>query len=399
MKAIYPLLFFLCIVIPSCSTGDETEKKDQPEKPEQPAPEKPNPDEDGIDYSKVGVEYDDGKNVVFNVKIAIDKEGWSLKSPNWFKEKLKAQWDEINKRFNDLDKKKVLDRHYIFVPDLNDILICEEKSNGFGISAVRKNLFDKNKFQVIVTYDFYCQKDKGERGGGCWTEEGISQITVINPGYESRFCDHFNKEVAPYTADAITHELGHFRGITDLYKFVVTKENNKVNNEAFKPISCAMNDVAYGDIDKCYWSDYAIKIINLNREKKIVDIINRTTLDYFPQKLIVEVTENGKPSAGFNTKIYAMEYGSKEITNKVRREASVTGNKFLTDAISLFWPAGTQQYIYATHTFILVEVTSNVTGKKAYNIIPYYELHNYGLDEKQGDKDKVVTYTRVIDIK
>lgn len=397
MKNIYFILFFLFLSMLSCSPKEDTDgKPEQPEQPEQPVDPTPGGE---IDYSKVGVEYDDGKNVVFHVKIAIDKEGWNMKSPTWFKERLKKQWDEINLRFNALDKKNMLGRHYIFVPDLEDILICEEKSNGFGTTVVRRNLLDKNKFQVLVTYDFFCQKDLGERGGGCWTEEGISLITVINPGSESQFADHFNKQINPYTADAITHELGHFRGITDLYNFVLSKENNLITNEAFIPWSCAMNDVAYGNIDKCFWSDYAMKIINLNKEKKITDIINRTILDYFPEKLMLEVTENGLPSSGFSLKFYAKEYEDKQLTKTVKKEATVTGSKYLTETIPLFWRAGTDKYIYLIRSFVMIEATSNSTGKKAYDLIPYYELHDYGLDIKKDDKKKPATYVRKIDIK
>lgn len=70
MKQFYTLLFFcLGMMFVGCSDDD----KNEPQLPGEPGTEVP----DGGEFNpeNVGLEYDDGTNCAFNVKIAIDKEG------------------------------------------------------------------------------------------------------------------------------------------------------------------------------------------------------------------------------------------------------------------------------------------------------------------------------------
>ena len=72
--------------------------------------EKPGTDNPGgngeFDPGKVGLEYDDGTNIAFQVKLAVDKEGYDMRDLEFFKSRLKIQWEAINERFNKLDKQK-----------------------------------------------------------------------------------------------------------------------------------------------------------------------------------------------------------------------------------------------------------------------------------------------------
>lgn len=385
------LLSFGFITICSCSKDDgtpdstesDTENTDEEE------------DNNGeIDYSKVGVEYDDGTNVVFNVKIALDEHSLAQYPLEYWKTKLKKHWENVTYRFNLADREGGVDltRNYIFVPDLEDILICpnDQKSNGFGSYAVENNLFDKNKFQVIVTYDSYCQAAVGEGSGGCGNKDGISLITVINAGSESKFYNHFE---AQYTDDSVTHELGHFRGIIDIYNHPISAANNFVNGEPFEPIQDIMNGYTYGDPEDCFWNDYSLRIINLNKEKKVIDIINTTMYEYFADKLQIEVTENGNPVNEYTIKFYENKYVDGKNTMPDNNIYTIYeqkgGNVFKLDARKLFY-INPDNNIWQRRTLFLVEISYD--NKKAYKFLADYEVHNQGLIDKAEDKDKESTY-------
>lgn len=74
----------LCIACSNGDTPDTPQKDNNPTQEEQPG--------NSNDVNKI--EYDDGEQLIFNVKIAIDKEGLDFKNGDleWFKENLKKQW-------------------------------------------------------------------------------------------------------------------------------------------------------------------------------------------------------------------------------------------------------------------------------------------------------------------
>ena len=150
MKQFYTLLFFcLGMMFVGCSDDD----KNEPQLPGEPGTEVP----DGGEFNpeNVGLEYDDGTNCAFNVKIAIDKEGWEMRDAEFFKNRLKTEWDAINERFNKLDKQGALKRNYVFIPDLEDIIIYEngkdDKGNNISkhwdVPVDHADKIDFNKFQ------------------------------------------------------------------------------------------------------------------------------------------------------------------------------------------------------------------------------------------------------------
>ena len=70
MRTLYILFFFICVFANiCCSEGSNN----QPILPDE---EEPTPPPSEFNPDNVGLEYDDGTNIAFHIKIAIDKEGF-----------------------------------------------------------------------------------------------------------------------------------------------------------------------------------------------------------------------------------------------------------------------------------------------------------------------------------
>ena len=352
--------------------------------------------ENGIDYDKVGLEYDDGTNLVFHIKIAIDKEGYNMKNKMFFINNLKKQWEDINIRFNALDKEKQLKRNYIFVPDLDDIIIYDfkDKDSHWTVNKDYASRIDFNKYQCLVAYDFVVQQ--GEGGGGCGDDgKGMSNILVINPSENNigKFYDHFQDKAN--TVAAITHELGHFRGIWDLYVINFSGKNNPVNGEGFRAPDGVMNDNTYGPIKKVYWNEYEILCLNACLARKEYRLYDTCLWEYFTDNIEINVTEKGEDVSSFTLNFY--KYSSGKIDSNIHFTQKVEGSALRKDARQLFW-YGTA-YFQWTSMFLL-EVVNSKTGHKGYRFLPYYEPHTQGLKDKSANLiTGKSTYRINIDIK
>lgn len=372
---------FFSLTASACSGDDDP--ANEPPKEENP---QEGEDEGGgngeIDYSKVGLEYDDGENLIFHVKIAIDKEGASMRSMDYFKENLKKQWDDINVRFNALDKKNELKRNYIFVPDLDGIIIYnyEDADSHWSVPSDYASQIDFNKYQCLVAYDFVVQE--GEGGGGCGDDgKGMANILVVNANKSNigKFYDHFQSSAN--TVAAITHELGHFRGIWDLYVINLNGSNNAVNGQGFQAPDGVMNNNTYGPIEEVYWNEYEILCLNACLARKEYRLFDTCLWEYFPDNIEVHVTEGGQDvKDGFKLNFYAIEnYKIDTTTDRPQKTAALSTLRM--DARDLFWYG--DAYWQWTPMFLL-EAVSNATGKKGYAFLPYYEVHMQGLKDKSA---------------
>ena len=390
---IISILALICI---SCSDGNDVPSP-LPVEPETPV----TPGQDGeIDYDKVGIEYDDGTNIIFHVKIAIDKEGWDMRDEEFFKTRLKTQWEGINERFNKLDKKGSLVRNYIFVPDLEDIILYnhddnkeDPSSSHWEVPKHHNDRIDRNKFQCLVAYDFAVQE--GEGGGGFGNgEEGLGNILVINPSKENigKFYDHFSDKAN--TVAAITHEMGHFRGVVDTYLCRINGKNNPVNGEGFEPEKGNMNN-PYPALDQCEWSEYEMRVINLNGAKKQQYIFYYCMHDWFPDMIEFNITQNGEPVEDCTLNIYKMtDY---KVWPDAIKNYPFNGGTLRKKAKEIFWH-NTAAWSY--YNMVLVEAIDNKTGKKGYSFMPAYELHNKGIIDKYENKiEGRSIFKRTIEIK
>ena len=89
----------------------------------------------------------------------------------------------------------------------------------------------------------------------------------------------------------------------------------------------------------------------------------------------------------FTLKFYPKGYNSDKI-EKIWKTVTGKDGKTTMDAKALFWPS-MDWYNNAPHTFhrlVLVEAINNKNGKKAYRILPVYEVHKQGLLDKSENK-------------
>ena len=323
-------------------------------------------------------DYDDGAVIFINVKIAIDKKGWESKTPEYFKEKLEQQWEQITTRFNVCDKKHQLQRQYIFKPDLEDIIVYDGCSywgeNGADTKVVKR--MNKQIFKLAVIYDFFYQgEENGEYGGGCGDYDGIGTILVINASenIKNKYNDHFDQ----YTYRAITHELGHFRGMIDLYTHVVEAENNPVSHEGFMPLHCLMNDYCYTPDAESAWSDYAIKIFNKTGNIKRANLINGLMYEDFAEKISISVTQDTRP-ANATVRFYPIDNGQVDINPCFL--FTVANGSLILDSRDLFFR--NSDVLWDRYYLFLVEVT--VSGTRQYDWLSDYMLHNVGIDQQES---------------
>lgn len=356
------------------------------------------------DYSDVDREYDDGENIIFHVKLAIDKEGLEMMNNDmeFFKTNLAEQWDEINKRFNALDKKNILNRNYIFVPDIEDIIVFEhDVSSNWDVAYNYADRINTQKFQLAVTYDFCKQDGDGGGGFGGKCPEGMQHIMVG--------CYTDNQEGIRKLAgteglsdESIVHELGHFRGLIDTYWCELSASDNLITHKGFWPERGNMMGACYAPTDQVEWSEYEMYVINATATgAKNVDI-HKTVAEYFPDDVEITVTENGQPTEGFTLKLYPKDYNGSKI-EKISQSYIQNGSKITLNAkYPLFWPSQNwyENYKWTYNRLLLAEAISKKTGKKGHLFIPVYEVH------KQGLKDKHINqitgrsvYKATIDIK
>lgn len=352
-------------------------------------PETPVPDtKEKIKYT---ADYDDGSTIFINVKIAIDRKGWNAQTPAFFKEKLTEQWEKINVRFNNSDKKHQLKRKYIFKPDLDDIIVYDGCSywgeNGANMKAIKQ--MDKSIFKLVVSYDFFYEgAENGEYGGGCGNDDGIGTILVINAseGMKNKYNDHFNI----YTYRAITHELGHFRGIIDLYADVVEGKNNPVNGEGLTPPHCLMNDYCYTPDEESSWSEYAINIINKVGNTKQTDLINSLMYSDFADRMVITATKNGAP-VDAKVSLYLATYSFDTWCNTVSKTPYCTyntknGTHTVTDLRNLFFRSAENKWD-RRQVFLVEAATTD--GAKKYTWISDYMMHESGMDGNKTYEVKI----------
>ena len=382
----------------SCSDGNDGIVPGDIDKLE---PENPVPPQgtDWDDFADTGIEYDDGKNIVFHVKIAIDKESWDLRGENFFKSNLKKQFEEINTRFNGLDKKGMLKRNYIFIPDLEDIIVYDRAdlpdmpwdAHARVIETYPARI-DKQKFQVVVQYDCYIQPDEVGRGGGHGDNQGISSILVISPGEDmvEKFKDVFTEEAN--TAAAITHEFGHARGVVDTYLTRVSANNNPIYPMGYEPEKGNMNN-PYPKLENCEWSEYEMRVINYCGAKKQQYMLHHCMNDLFPDYIEFTINDSKAAPKGYSMKIYKED--NYKIVSTPIHTFQIEGNLLRKSGHEIFWHGNVAWYYY---NMVFIEVTNIATGKKGYTYLPAYIVHNQGLIDHENGVSKS-TYKCDIEIK
>lgn len=234
--------------------------------------------------------------------------------------------------------------------------------------------FDFAQYDVIVFFDLL--QDNGETGGGGAAHGGGSDnrsvVTVFaGPNEEKNiFIDS--------TYRTLVHELGHYRGVTDMYQYVISSSDNPVNGVTYEPTKCIMWDAAMGE-----WSDYAAKIINYTAKSKQ---IGKDYPDFFasmyPKNIEITVLVDGKPKRGIPVLFYGSRAGASTHGRDVwpyafkSFQTNKDGKVLVTDVAGLYipdrklYPDLPESLPYGRWFSFLVEAVHGVSKK--YEWLPEY---------------------------
>ena len=164
-----------------------------------------------------------------------------------------------------------------------------------------------------------------------------------------------------YGIDCLVHEMGHYRGMIDIYACELKAADNPINGQGYEGDYSIMN-YHYGNK---HWCEYSIAVINASAGDKVA-VSNESTM---PSKVEIKVLDkNGKVANG----AYVNCYPVYSYSYKVASEPIYTGT--ISDG---------EPYVMTANPFnkskrvdnYLVEVYYN--GAKHYEWMPLYKAMTY----------------------
>lgn len=179
--------------------------------------------------------------------------------------------------------------HFVFTGELMDVYEGSSTDAGKGNKLAQH--VDAGRFDFFVLLDLIKDHDD-ERGGaycGGVRNDGLSGVT--QKVGEDRRIDFFADEARYKT---MVHELGHFRGVTDVYATMCRDglKGNPVNGEEFMPMDCVMHHAGQG-----VWSDYAVNIINHEARVRILGKERPNMFgELFCKQIGLSITVDGRPA-------------------------------------------------------------------------------------------------------
>lgn len=312
----------------------------------------------------------------FKVLVYIDKpsvEGHLGGSERVVRNKMDKLFREATTYWNASSKGKLKYSYHYSVADMK---IYDGSSSD---ATLRKQIYndpiDFTKYDVTVFFD--CLQDNGETGNGGAAHGGGSD----NRSVVTVFAGSTPKDIfSDATYRTLVHELGHYRGVTDLYQYIIAAKDNPVSGQAFDGPACIMNWAAAGA-----WSDYAANCMNLSAGSKQ---IGKDFPDFFgslyPKNMEITVTVSGTPKRGVSVRLYGSRAGSSSHDRDIWPEVFVSGQtnsegKFIVrDLKKHFIPSRTEfqnvpaDLPYGRWFGFLAEITNG--SLKKYVWMPEYEV-------------------------
>lgn len=315
----------------------------------------------------------------YNVFIAVDKaavEHWGGKEA--YQTKLNAFFGQVNEFWNSAGQGR-FKYYFRYVPDLQVVYGCSSRQ----LEDIYKKSAGFPNHDVLLIIDSLLDFDdeEGVKGWYCGgVSEGLS-LVVCRSRSKTEHEDLFGID---YLHRGVAHELGHYRGVTDLYADRIREKNNPVNHIEYEPDSCVMNNHY-----KTYkWSPYAVNVINYTAKSK------RPGRDFqgffkkmFPENMQVSVKVNGKKKKGVKLNLYGSRAKFNDLiatpyrtyqTDK-RGELLITGVPNLYD--SPVEPLHTDNLPYNRWFTFLLE--AEYKGQKKYVWLPEYEVQQTFFENKE----------------
>ena len=232
--------------------------------------------------------------------------------------RVKSEMDILFSKTSNFFKAGSKELKYKYSYTVADIVVYQGSSQD---ATFRKRVYndpiDFSKYDVTVLFD--CLQDNGETGNGGAAHGGGSDnrsvVTVFaNPGKKKEiFTDDTYKTLA--------HELGHYRGVTDMYQYLIDAKDNPVSHQSFDVPPCIMKWTSDG-----VWSEYAVNCMNLSAgAKQIGKVFPDFFNSLYPKKIEINVTVSGKPEKGAVVKIYGSRAGATGRNRDIYPEVFVEG--------------------------------------------------------------------------
>lgn len=241
-------------------------------------------------------------------------------------------------------------------------------------SSINKLNWDSNTDNVFVLLDLIKDYANDSNGGACGGGPGSSSVVTIYPQSGTEERDIRKDDAYKDLYIVLTHELGHYRGVTDMYQYAIDGKNNPVNGVTYATETCIMNNHYCG-----FWSEYAVKCVNKYIDDIYIEDSNEAFLEMFPKKLVLNVTVDGKAKRGISVKMYGSRAGA---TNRARdiypdaldmKTTDSNGQVTWTDTRNIYKPATKpiDDLPYGRWFGLLIEATYG--SQKKYEWIPEYK--------------------------
>lgn len=304
----------------------------------------------------------------YRVFIAVDRpaiEHWGGETA--YREKLDEFFGKVNKFWNEAGEGR-FKYYFRYLPDLQMIYN--------GSSDVVEKAFRSStgypEHDVLMIIDSKADHDDEHPGWYCGGASDDLSLVVCRGRSKTEPEDLFGKD---YFYKGVAHELGHYRGVTDLYADRIRANNNPVNGLEYEPEACVMNS----HYTATRWSDYAADIINYTAlYKRPGKECPGFFHNMFPQNFDIKVTVKGKPKKGVKINLYGSRAKFNDLI-PVPYRTYVTGKDgkvFVTDVPDLYdqpeRPINTDELPYNRwFTFVL---EAEYKGEKKYVWLPEYEV-------------------------
>ena len=316
--------------------------------------------------------------IEYRVFVAVDKAGvdhWGGKEA--YEAKLKTLFTQVNDFWNKAGEGR-FNYYFRYVPDLQVIYNCSSRE----LENIYKKSAGFPHHDVLLIIDSLLDFDDEEGAKGWYCGGGAEDVTMVvcRGRSKTEYEDLFNVD---YRHRGIAHELGHYRGVTDLYADRIREKNNPVNHIQYEPDSCVMNNHY-----KTYkWSSYAVNVINHTAKSK------RLSRDFpglfrqmFPENIQVSVTVKGKKKKDVKLNLYGSRAKFNDLiatpyrtyhTDK-KGETLITGVPGLYDSPAE--PRHVDELPYNRWFTFLLE--AEYKGQKKYVWLPEYEVQQTFFENK-----------------
>lgn len=315
----------------------------------------------------------------FDVKIMLDRPTFKFaygSSVDIVNKKLQQRFEEVRELYRGKSGTIYFDADIEFKPFFDESCVYDCSSE--EPYANGKTL--RGSYPYLVVFDGRVGDYPDEYLHSNWKGWGNEVISIFKNGKDDVDASYTYDILSKYnTTETLAHELGHARGVPDIYAMEV--KENPINGEKFVPVECMMN-ICWGADS---WSEYSQLLINRNRDYVYGDGKFIGLEEPFHQdELELKVTKNGVPLSFGRVTVYP-EYN---LEYKIETTPLMTGTLTNEGTMKIDPKLFFNQHGILVGT-ALIEVEAD---EKYYRFLPVYEFQVAYL---KGEKTKYVVEMKI----